>query len=407
MAGPSRIRTPLVQRWHRFRQQVLPIVCFVAGTAFTLWLWVRQANFGNGTGEIVAVRVDVTSGAAGLLVSRSPLPTETGQNEPYWALFDRVQQGDVIAQLDDRLLEAELKSLKAEVVRLQKELEATRQQLVFDQANTQHEHQFNVDRERVQRQFNYEQISLNLLDRHVQVVEDRLELARLDALLTLLKEGIDSLQKHNVQTSGYQSTDLEKQREVVKGRLAENEDACAQLGTLLQNAKKRLKEFPESPTPPAVEQLLAPVQEAISVQNARIDELALRMESLTIKAPISGTIMAIYSRPGQTVQPGTPVATIASDHGEYIVSYVRQAQRIRPEPGMKVQLRTREPGSRTIPSVVEDVGVQFEPVPSQQLSDPTIPEWGLPVRIRLPVELRARPGETLDIVFPPRPHQSP
>jgi hypothetical protein len=56
--------------------------------------------------------------------------------------------------------------------------------------------------------------------------------------------------------------------------------------------------------------------------------------------------------------------------------------------------------------VVEDVGERYETIPPSHLSDPAVLERGLPVLIRLPAELRAHPGEEIDIVFPPRQRQA-
>lgn len=408
MAGPSRIRTPLIQRWHRFRQQMLPIVCFIGCVMLTLWLWQQQARMGNATGEIYAARVDVTSSATGLLASQSPVPAGEGKEPPYWSVFDRVQKGEVIARLDDRLLRAELVTLNAELVRLNRQMDATGKQLMFDQATARYEHDVAIDRERVQRWVNYERVRLDYLDRTAKIEEDKLELVRLDTLLQQLTGGLESLQQHQLGASNlqYNLEDMRLQRDVVKKRISANEKALEEAFRQGGMAKDRTKYDPKSPIPPQIQQLLTPLHEAITVQETRVDHLKARIESLTIRAPISGTIAAIHSWPGQTVQPGAPIVTIASDRGEYIVSYVRQGQRIQPAKGMKVTLRPRRSGSQAVESVVEDVGPQYELIPSDQLMDPNTPEWGLPVRIRLPAELRARPGERLDIDFPPSHRQS-
>ena len=131
MAGLPRIHTPLVQRWHRFRQQVLPVVCFVVGAFFTMWLWERQARTGNVVGQVYAVRVDVTATGTGILASKSPTPDDPDGGQAGWELLDPVQEGDVIARLDDRLVRAELNTANAEMVRLRREVEATKTSLEY------------------------------------------------------------------------------------------------------------------------------------------------------------------------------------------------------------------------------------------------------------------------------------
>jgi len=45
------------------------------------------------------------------------------------------------------------------------------------------------------------------------------------------------------------------------------------------------------------------------------------------------------------------------------------------------------------------IGPQGELIPPDQLRNPTVPEWGLPVSIALPADVELRPGEVVDLVF--------
>ena len=397
----------MVQRWHRFRQQVLPVVCFIMCGILTLWLWERQARMGNVVGHIYAMRVDVTATGTGVLASKTPTPGEPNAEKPDWELLDPVKRGDVIARLDDRLLRAEMNTASAEMVRLRRDLEATQKDLEYGQAAAKFDQLVTKQQEYVRRLMSYEGLRLDCVDRRTLIEEDNLEQARLETLIGQMRAGHMALQKDGVSPYQYELTDLEQQQNVIGGRLAERQAALKVAEEQRDLAGKLVSKFSEAPIPPLVNELLTPLDQAITVQEARIDAFEAQIKSLVILAPISGRIAAIHSHPGQAVQTGAPVVTIASNRpGEYIVSYVRQAQRLHPTEGMKVQLRTRGPGSQSLESEVEYVGPQFEEVPPVHLSDPAIQEWGLPVRIRLPAELRARPGEEIDIVFPPRQQQA-
>ena len=63
----------------------------------------------------------------------------------------------------------------------------------------------------------------------------------------------------------------------------------------------------------------------------------------------------------------------------------------------------RTPGSQEYPGQVETVGPQVAPVPLHQLKDPPTPEWGNPVRIRLPADMlqdvELRPGQLVQVIF--------
>jgi multidrug resistance efflux pump len=133
---------------------------------------------------------------------------------------------------------------------------------------------------------------------------------------------------------------------------------------------------------------------------ARIEEEPGNAEKmLEIRAPISGTIIAIRSWPGQAVFPGKLIATIAADRGHSIVGYIPEESSLTARPGMQVTLRPRTKGSPRMLSEVEEVGVQIEKVPRHQQTNQTTPQWGTPVRIKLPSEAMIKPGALVDLHF--------
>jgi pyruvate/2-oxoglutarate dehydrogenase complex dihydrolipoamide acyltransferase (E2) component len=133
---------------------------------------------------------------------------------------------------------------------------------------------------------------------------------------------------------------------------------------------------------------------------ARIDGDQPDDEPLEIPSPISGTLVNVYCWPGQLVPPGGLIATIAADHGQHIVGYLPEGTTVVPKVGMKVTMRARVPRSPRISSEIEEVGGQIESIPSHQRALATTPQWGLPVRIKLPREGNLPPGTLVDIVFP-------
>jgi hypothetical protein len=112
-------------------------------------------------------------------------------------------------------------------------------------------------------------------------------------------------------------------------------------------------------------------------------------------------VAAIYRYPGQHVRVGEPILTIAAIGSQYIVSYVREEQRIRPAVGMEVTVQGRAIPRQSVLSRVERIGPQVEPIPPHQLRDPKILEWGLPVRITMPTGLTLHPGELVDVAYMP------
>ncbi len=66
---------------------------------------------------------------------------------------------------------------------------------------------------------------------------------------------------------------------------------------------------------------------------------------------------------------------------------------------MKVEVKLRTPGGIALLSTIERVGPGLEQVPSHQLRDHKIPEWGQPIIVAMPSDVELRPGELVDIRF--------
>ncbi len=401
MRGQSRIRTPIAQRWHRFRQSVLPVICFVGCAGFTLWLWDRQARMGNGFGEVHGLRVDVATSTGGLLVSHTPPPDPQFplpvEQEPFWSHLQRVNKGDVIARLDDTLLRAEVVTMEGELRALREEVTATQAQLELDKwVRETDSHQ-----ETVRLAVQIETYRVDIAERQAQIAWDTIEVQRRQSRLDYFEK-----MANKGQISAMDSNDIRLEAEGLKASIKGNEAAVKTAQSNLLAAEERQREFSQREGYPQlvqqrVDEILAPLREAVSAKEAEINQLNLQVAAMVINAPISGEIVNVFHRPGESIPSGEPIVTIAATEALYLVSYVRQQQRVQLATGMKVRLRARQPGSPAFESQIDVVGPRVELVPLQQLSDPTIPEWGLPVRIPVPPEMNVRPGELLDIVFPP------
>jgi len=382
MSKLARIPTPWQHRWRRFRYGVLPLLVFPVCLVLMFWLWRQQSGIPNMVGAVEAVRIDVKARTAGRLVALSRAP---------WTLFDAVQQGELIARLDDETVQARLTTAGVELARLRKAVDAAGAQLVVSESDRGRDHLREVNRLK----YELEQCRLNVLDRKAQIEVDHLELQRLSSRVDYM----EPLYKKNMVP---ETTFVNEQmlRDVVDKRIKENEANLKKAEAQQAEIEKRLKQYPELLAAEA-EKILAPLRDAISVQAGRIQELHVEIDLLEVRAPISGTICAIYHWPGENVQPTEPIVTIAADHGRFIVSYVRQEQRVQVAKGMPVDVRPRIPGSQPMPTLVERVGPHVEPVPLHQCRDPRYPEWGVPVRIRLPEKFAGHPGELVDVTFKP------
>jgi pyruvate/2-oxoglutarate dehydrogenase complex dihydrolipoamide acyltransferase (E2) component len=122
-------------------------------------------------------------------------------------------------------------------------------------------------------------------------------------------------------------------------------------------------------------------------------------ETIDVVAPVSGTIVDMTCWPGQAVIPGQIIATIVADRAEHVLSYVPEDSRLEIRPGMKVTLHGRSAGAPRIDTEVQQVGKQILQVPRHQRSSVTMPQWGAPVRIKIPNDASLQPGMLVDVLF--------
>jgi multidrug resistance efflux pump len=380
MNDTRRIPIPWRLRWRRFRYSTLPMLGFFSFVAVSFWLWTNAGEMPHAIGEVEAVRVNVSAGTAGMLL---PLP------QGNWKLFDVVEPNQIVAQLDDRALRAQMATLQQELAQLRKEIEAATAKLATAETDRARSYQAESVRLRVE----FEQRRLAVIEKQMQVEVDRLEAERTKTYF----ECIQPLYEKKM-ISEQELANAKSYRDAAAKRLAEDVKVAGEAESLRKEAEERLKQLPDFlPTDAAKE--LSPLTAAIDVQQTRIAGLEVEINRLTIRAPIGGMICAIQHWPSENLPAGESVLIIASNQARYLVSFVRQEQRIEPKEGMAVDLRKRAVISPPVQTVVERVGPQIEPIPQHLCRDPKIPEWGLPVRIQLPPNFAGRPGELFEVTF--------
>lgn len=376
-----RVPTPWRLRLQRLRHSALPIICFGVCLASAVWLWQRQMPQAVLVGEADVVRVDVGAPVDGRLIAfRSP-----------WTLYDAVQPQQVIARFDDTAARFELDAAKLEVERLHKELEAVRAQTLLAESDRRS----NRLGDFLRAVWESESRRLDVLDRALTMEVAKVELQRREARLEYLQSLLDSGAANQMQYSDELLLHDKLQRQV-----ADAAAALAEAQSQRDAARQQLAEFPPFEEAP-VQTVLAPLQAAAAAQEARVKQIEYQIAGLEIRAPMAGVIAAIHRWPGQTVRQGEPIVTIAAGESRYIVSYIRQEQQLHPEVGAGVEIRPRRIGSAPWRAVIDKVGPQVELIPEHQRRDPKLLEWGRPIRILLPRELSAVPGELFDVRFQP------
>lgn len=381
------IRTPLVVRLQRFAHSALPVVIFLITAAAVLSLWRRSVGTANVLGRVEATRVNITAGVAGTLLE--------GQFRP----FQKVQAGDVLAQLDDAPLRAQLEALRGDVATYQKELESTIAETRVEDSDRQQNHL----RQSAELAAEVERCRLEVVDRHATIQQARVELSRLNQQLKYM-QALSEAQEGVISKSQLEQVTVE--RDAIEKLVRAHELSYEQAQANHKAALQRKEELP--PVENAeIEQLLAPIKASVVAAEARVREVEAMLESLKVRSPIEGTISAIFYFPGQGVRPGEPIMTVAAEKPSHITAYVPPHTPLQLKPGATVNVRVRSAGTSVFQATIRDVASQWEPLPLELLRDQNVVQLALAVQIEIPAGASVRPGELVDVMFPNSPRNTP
>jgi multidrug resistance efflux pump len=354
---PGRIPTPPSILWRNLRLQVLPVVVFFGVAAGLFLTWQNLGGTGVvGVGE--GVRSVVTSPCAGVV-------TEVLVRPYQW-----VEASEPIAKISpvDSRLSLDL---------LQSELALARLRLEPSLAD---QHALDYERLRVE--------GLRL-KQELALAEVNLQHAE-----GVLKRN-DSLRKDNLVSADTYDLSL-RDREAFKSEIAEKQSA-------LSEVKDRLAALgplglPESP---GTNQNLG---DLVKHLEDKLSEAQARQGPVTLRAPISGLVHIVNRQAGEFVLEGDPILNVNANRSDRIVAYVRQPYPIDPEPGMKVEVLTRQRKRARFLSEITQIGAQVEAITNSTayLRPGFLVDVGLPVVIGIPPEVSIRPGEAVDILFLPQ-----
>ena len=144
-----------------------------------------------------------------------------------------------------------------------------------------------------------------------------------------------------------------------------------------------------------------PLRAAINVQEAKLRLTEAELGSRPLKAPIDGIVTMVYHRTGEAVTAGQPIVAISTLEPVRIVGYLRPPLVSEPKAGMRVEVRTRGVRRTVGEAKVLEVGSQYEAIPATLMGPIKFSnlELGLPVNISLPVNMKIRAGELVELTL--------
>jgi multidrug resistance efflux pump len=309
-------------------------------------------------------------------------------------LFDTVTVGQTLAVMDDTLVTAELMTAQAELTRLGTAIRQENHRLELELAAR------SMDEVNDLRRFvlNEEAASLDYMDRVVQQKSDEVTLTRL-ALLMGRQKGL--VQENILDEDAYD--DVRLRHDALETRIRENV-------AVIEASRQRLNEATarrESRSATQISQtdvatLLSPLQEAVAVQQATINEITRRSEQLVLRAPLAGQVANIIHRPGETVLSGQALLTISDPDAARVIAYVDEGAAHDVEIGADVELRSRGAVNQIAMARIVKTAPQIQEMPQRLWRNPISAQWG---RSFLVGEISAAaseaflPGEIVDVRF--------
>lgn len=308
-------------------------------------------------------------------------------------LFENVSQGQVVAVIDTVLdnehLQAELATISAEIDRLMAELVPTQDRLVAEATN------LTSNRIADNRRFSadVEAARLRILELKTLLATDRIALEDLGMEVKIAQElvGQDAIAPYELQK-------VEVQYNALAKKIEENERLLEQATQDLKQAQERQNEFAQHQLQhPSVDGALDVIHKSITVQERRIEELLARREALELSSPFDGVVSQILAQPGEAVLAGAPILTIAEITPREVVAYAGEDQANQIRAGAQVELIKNTEPAQVAWSQVSYIGPVIEQMPIRLWRNPNIPQWGRPMLITIPPDLKLISGELVGV----------
>ena len=378
-ADTKPIETPHAQRVANFKQRSLPLIVWSVCALLCVVLLTNRARSFQYIGLAQAPQYEVSASATGTI------------DTLVVALFQDVQAGEVVATLDERSVLASIETTNARITKLQADLGSARAQMFSGSGSGLAD--FNADLRRFQ--IDEEDRRLEGLSLRVVVESDEVERSRLwlevERNRELLGDGI-------IGQSFFET--IQAAHDVVDTRLTKNKILLAQTDEEFQVARERRRAYEGelSVIPEAAPQLL-PLQEAITIEAARLREIQVQRASLVLRSPVDGRVSSVYGRRGQAVVPGEPVVMISERSVSEIVAYLAEADGLRVEEQQPVRLVSHTRPGVVSDSVVLRVSPGIEVLPQRLWRNPQIADYGRAVVIAPQAAMKLTPGETIEVRF--------
>jgi multidrug resistance efflux pump len=301
------------------------------------------------------------------------------------ALYQFVETGEVIATLDPAQIQAGIATARAEMTRLRSELGAERARLENLERTSGFDRDMELRRylsDESEARINGLEIQGNIASNVVQEQRLRVRLARLQGLAA---EGLTP-------TAEIEELELRIERATVE--LDEDRGLLSATLEELGNARQRTSFYRESlPDAPEHAPILEPLDLALDVQEAAIDELLISARELVVRAPVDGHVASLSGHRGRVVTAGDTLLTLIPSGILEVEVFVPETKLGALDVDDSVLLTSLLEPTVSVESTVIRVAPDVRALPERLWVDPTIPEYGRVALVRGTPALGLSPGE--------------
>ena len=300
------------------------------------------------------------------------------------SLYQSVKKGDTVAVIKENtvareeynhaMLQAQRATAEAELEELKAELNAAEDRLIVEQFEREN------DTTAMERRLavDFERARLAVLEIRSSLEPDRLSLKDMEVEIEITKKLLeqDAAEEYELQKT-------QTAYDILKEKVARTQELLAQAEADYETARLRKDEFEQKIPlrPQLADKELAPIRQAILVQEKRIEELIARRDIIVLTAPFDGIVNALNYKPGQTVVRGDSIMTIVRPTPEFITAWVPQKDMGRFELNKKVKIVSQSSPYQTFISQVSHMSSSVELIPERLWKSPTVPEWGRSIQI--------------------------
>ncbi|MCF7956329.1 MAG: HlyD family efflux transporter periplasmic adaptor subunit [Phycisphaerae bacterium] len=309
-------------------------------------------------------------------------------------LFDEVKKGQALvvldSVLDSELMNAKLNTIKAEVARLQAELNANREILDAEAKNSR------IDMVTEHRRFSadVESARLTILELIAVIEPDRILLKDYLAEINIEKELLAS----GAISTNYNIQKAQALHDSISLKIEKNEEFLDQARKNLEEAIKRKNEFFSTETVnPSPDIALAAISKAIDVQQQLMEEIVVEGKAIVIVSPADGVVTQITAKSGEIAIPALPILTITQTDPTEVIGYASDATHNSLKLGQRVELVKNGSTPQIAESHIVQIGPSIDLVPPRLMVYPDRPQWGRAFIVKIPPGMKLTPGEKIGI----------